>query len=42
MAMGNVVVFILYLKGNIKKNDAYDWKPEQPPEHLEFFHFNYL
>jgi hypothetical protein len=40
MSMGNVVVPILYLEGNVKKNDANDRKPEQSPEHLKFFHFN--
>lgn len=40
MAVRNVVVFVLYFEGDIKKNNAYDRKPEKTPEHLYFFHYN--
>jgi len=38
MEMGNVIFFILYLKGNVEKYNTYDRKPEKAPEHLNFFH----
>jgi len=39
MAMRNMIIFILYFEGNIKKNDTYDRKPEKVSKHGKVFHF---
>jgi hypothetical protein len=39
VAMRDMIILVLYFEGDIKKNDTYDWKPEEVSKHGKVFHF---